>query len=144
MPTRSYSMKNVVATVDGQRVIGWYSGNAALTVTPDSNRGFLLVGAAGETLFSISPNKACRFKLQLMHTSPTHQLLLERAKQQDQGRLTSGIPFDWAETASGEGGTGDECFVEIHAEAQVGTEAQMREWTLVTGDYVTKVPDNRG
>lgn len=144
MPTRSFSIKNVVVTVDGQRVSGWYSGNSAFQVTPDANRGFMLVGAAGETLFSISPNKACRFRLQLMHTSPTHQLLMERLKQQEQGRLTGGIPVDWAETASGEGGTGDETFIEEQAEVQLGTEAQMRQWTLVTGDYTTKVPNNRG
>jgi hypothetical protein len=134
-------MAQFQGTVDGQTIFGFADGDDAVQVEHIENIGSLIVGADGATLFSQMASKAARIRIRLLHTSPTHELLLEKQRNQ-RNNILDGFPVDFVETASGEGGTADKCFIEVGAMFQYGKNGTPREWVLVTGDFEPKIPNN--
>lgn len=141
MGTITYSMLNVAATLDGRRVLGLADGDNAIQVSPGVDVGALTVGADGTYLFSQSADRSATIVLRLKHNSPTHRQLIEKWRAQRAGRIV-GFPFDVVDNASNEGGTGVDCFIQKAPDLQQGTNAQSREWTIVTGDWTPNVTIN--
>lgn len=135
---KAYSMLNVAATLDGRRVIGLMDGDDAIVTSPGVDVGTMLVGADGSWLFSQTADKSATIVLKLKPNSPTHRQLLEKWAAQRAGRLV-GFPFDIIDSASNEGGNGVDCFIQKAPEDAKGTNATVREWTLVTGDWTPSI-----
>lgn len=135
-----HSMLNIVATLDGRRVIGLMDGDNAIQITPGADVGTVLIGADGTGLFSQSADKSATIVLRLKPNSPTHRQLTEKWKAQRAGRVV-GFPFDKIDMASNEGGTGVNCFVSKAPEDVSGDKATVREWTLGCLDWTPSVPD---
>lgn len=138
--TIAYSMLNVTATLDGRRVIGLMDGDNAIQVSPGADVGTMLIGADGTPLFSQSADRSATITLRLKHNSPTHRQLVEKWRAQRSGRLI-GFPFDVIDSGSNEGGTGTDCFITQAPDDTKGTNATVREWVIVTGNWTPNVPD---
>ena len=136
MKSSSYSFKNVAATVNGQQVVGFWEGDDAVTVARLTDRGTMVVGADGSSIFSATANEGATITLRLQHTSPTHRLLLQRlARQSARGVRVTGFPFTVIDVDSGEGGAAADCYIQSAPDDTKGVNAGAREWVLVTGNY---------
>lgn len=141
MAMKAYSMLNVTPTLDGRKVIGLGDGDDAIVVSPGVDQGTMLVGADGTWLFSQTADKSATIVIKLKPNSPTHRQLTEKLMAQRAGRIV-GFPFDLVDGASGEGGNAPECYIQKAPDDSKGTNAVVREWTLVTGEWTPNVPDN--
>lgn len=138
----AYSMVNVVATIDRRAVQGFWDGDDAVTVDRNADRGTGLVGADGDSIFSITADKSAAITLRLQHTSPTHRLLHQKLKQQQaRGALYGGFSFSVKDLASGEGGSADKVYIQAAPSDGKGVNASAREWVLFAGEYVDEVPN---
>jgi len=138
----SYAAKNVTAMVNGQRVQGLWDGDDPITVESVDDLGALMVGADGDSIFSQFAGTAHTITLRLQHTSPTHTLLHQRwAVQRAPGVRVTPFPFTHMDVDSGEGGSANECFIMTAPSDQKGRNAVMREWVLVTGEYLPNIPN---
>lgn len=140
MSSSAYSMLNVVATLDGRRVIGHADGDNALQVSPGADAGTMMVGADGTTLFSGSADQSATITVRLKANSPTHRQLTQKYKAQKGGRIVA-FPFDFIERMIGEGGSAAECFIQKAPDLSLGTAATVREWVLITGNFIARVPN---
>lgn len=137
----AYSIKNVAATLDGQRVVGLWDGDDAVVITPLTDVGTMLVGADGSSIFSQSANNGATITLRLQHTSPTHRNLMQKLqRQRADGVRVSGFPFVLIDVDSNEGGSTDQCFIQTAPNDEKGVNAAAREWVLVTGDWKPEIP----
>lgn len=139
MPTTSYSIKNVVATLDGTQVSGLWDGDDVIMVTQREDVGTMNIGAAGDPLFSQSVDFSVEIKLKLQHTSATHILLVQKWKQQREGNLDP-FPFVLEDSSDNEGGSAEECYVMKAPDNQKGKIATVREWVLVSGKWDPEEP----
>lgn len=140
--TSAYSMVNVSATLDGRQIQGLWDGDDAISVTPGADIGGMLIGADGSSMFSQSSNRSARINIKLMHTSATHRQLMQKLKRQQQlGATASAFPFSFMDSASGEGGSADKCFIMTAPTDSKGTNATVREWVLITGQWNPEVPN---
>ncbi len=78
----AFSMKNVAAVLDGQKVVGFWDGDDVVQVEQMEDVGVMMVGADGSSIFSQSANEGTRITLRLQHTSPTHRLLATKLATQ--------------------------------------------------------------
>ena len=138
--TIAYSMLNVTATLDGRRVVGLMDGDNAIQVSPGADVGTMLIGADGTPLFSQSADRSATITLRLKPNSPTHRQLVEKWRAQRAGILR-GFPFDVIDSGSNEGGNGTDCFIQTAPDDSKGTNATVREWVVVTGNWTPNVPD---
>lgn len=137
----AYSMKNVSATLDGQRVVGLWDGDDAIVIAPLSEVGTMLVGADGSSIFSQSANNGATITVRLQHTSPTHRNLMQKLqRQRADGVKVTGFPFVVIDVDSNEGGSTDQCFIQTAPNDEKGVNAAAREWVLVTGDWKPEIP----
>lgn len=143
MPTNSaYSMVNVSATLDGRQILGLWDGDDAIVATPGADIGSMLIGADGSSIFSQSSDRSARISIKLMHTSPTHRQMMQKLKRQQQlGATGSAFPFSFMDSASGEGGSADKCYIMTAPVDGKGKNATVREWVLVTGEWNPEVPN---
>lgn len=125
----TYSMLNEVAVLDGLRIIGFWDGDDAVSITPGADVGTGLIGADGSGIFSQSADKSADINIKLQHTSEAHRRLLEKLSAQQQGRL-DGFPFSIKELKSGKGGQTDKCFIKQQPTEQAGNTASVMEWVL--------------
>lgn len=138
----AYSMKNVAAMLDGQKIIGLWDGDDAIMVEQIEDVGSMLIGADGSSIFSQSANEGARITIKLQHTSATHRLLATKlAVQRAPGFKVTGFPFSIKDVDSGEGGASDQCFIEKAPNDEKGKNATVREWVLVTGQYKADIPN---
>lgn len=138
----AYSYLNVAATVDGQIVQGLWEGDDAIIVTFASDMGTGLIGADGSGIFSVAANKSVTISIKLQHTSPTHRLLHQKLKrQQALGGAASAFPFVVMDSASGEGGVADRCYIQTAPADSKGVNAAVREWILWSGEFIPEVPN---
>jgi hypothetical protein len=139
----AYSFLNVSATIDRRDVIGGWDGDDAIVVTPGADAGTGLIGANGDGIFSISADQSASISVKLMHTSPTHELLHKKWKQQRaRGANASAFSFVIKDKVSGEGYTADKCYIMSAPETSHGKNATVREWILWTASAVPEVPNN--
>lgn len=136
----AYSYIAVAATLDGQKVIGLWDGDDAITIEPGADVGTGLVGVDGSSIFSQHADRSANITIRLQHTSPTHRLLVEKWKQQQAGQLI-GFPFDVMDKNSGEGGTAATCFVRTAPTDSKGRAAVSREWVIWTGEFEPATPN---
>jgi hypothetical protein len=138
----AYGIVNVANTVDGQQVQGLWDGDDAFVITQGAEKGSMLIGADGSGLFSISADKSATITIRLMHTSPTHALLMRKLKrQQAVGAVSAAFPVTKMDTGSGEGGSADKCFIQSAPVDQTGKNATVREWVLVTAEWSPEIPN---
>lgn len=139
----AYSMVNVSATLDGQKVQGLWDGDDAIVVTQGADAGSGLVGADGSSIFSISADNSAQISVKLQHTSPTHRLLHQKWKRQKAlGSTAAAFPFSLIDNGTNEGGSADRVFIMTAPADSKGKNAVVREWVLWTGDWNTEIPDN--
>lgn len=140
--TSAYSMINVSATLDRRDVKGLWDGDDAIVVTMNSDVGEILVGADGSSIFSISADQSAEISIKLQHTSPTHKFLSQKLKQtRNRGANVNPFSFSIKDRVSGEGGTGDKCYIMTAPEDSKGKNATVREWVIVTGDWNPEIPN---
>ncbi|MBG6211678.1 hypothetical protein IWQ49_006369 [Labrenzia sp. EL_126] len=140
--TSAYGFVNTANSVDGQVIQGLWDGDDAIQIAPLADKGQMVIGADGSGLFSVSANKGAMITLRLMHTSPTHRLLMQKLKrQQALASPVTAFPVTAYDTSSGEGGTADKCFIQTAPTDTKGANATSREWVLVTGEFVAEVPN---
>lgn len=140
--TSAYGFVNTSNMVDGQLIQGIWDGDDAISIAPLADKGTMLIGADGSAMFSVSANKGATITLRLMHTSPTHRLLMQKLKrQQALASPATAFPVTAYDTSSGEGGTADKCFIMTAPTDTKGTNATVREWVLVTGEFVPEIPN---
>lgn len=139
MKTDAYSALNLAATLDGQKVQGLWEGDNAIQADPGVDVGTGLVGVQGDGLFSQTSDKSAKITLRVMHTSPTHRLLIQKWKAQRAGRLVP-FGFDHLDTLNNEGGSADECYIMTAPSDTKGVTATVREWVLWTADYEPATP----
>lgn len=138
----AYSMSNVAATIDGREVIGFWDGDDAVTVAQGADKGTGVIGADGSGIFSISANKSATITFRLMHTSPTHRLLMQKLRrQQALGAGITAFPVTVIDTASNEGGAAQKCYIMTAPSDSKGTNATVREWVLWTVEWTPEIPN---
>lgn len=138
----AYSMVSVSATLDGRQILGLWDGDDAIVVSPGADIGTMMIGADGSSLFSQSADRSARVNIKLMHTSPTHRQLMQKLKRQQQlGANGAAFPFSFMDSASGEGGSADKCYIQAAPADGKGKNATVREWVLVTGEWNPEVPN---
>lgn len=132
----AYSFKNVVASLAGQRVVGFWEGDNAVEIAPVEDVGSLMMGADGESLFSVFAGSPHTITLRVQHTSPAHELLLRKLAElkADTPRM-EGFPFSARDIRSNDGGSTEQAFVQGEPTEGFGKAASMREWTLVCGNW---------
>jgi hypothetical protein len=141
MKSTSYSFNAVAASLNGQKVQGFWEGDDAVTTEPLADAGSMMVGADGSSIFSASANEGATITLRLQHTSPTHRLLTQLwLRQRVKGMKITGFPFTVMDVTSGEGGAAEQCFIQAAPTDSKGDVATVREWVLVTGSYKPEVP----
>lgn len=141
--TSAYGFQNVSASVDGQKVIGLWDGDDAIVVAHSTDKGTGLTGVAGDGIFSVSASRSATITLRLMHTSPTHRLLMQKLKrQQALASMSAAFPFSFMDAGSGEGGSADKVFIQGAPADQKGVNAVVREWVLWTADWNPEIPNN--
>lgn len=138
--TSSYTAINLAVSLDGVAVIGLFDGDNAIQVDQNVDAGVGLVGVQGDSIFSQTADRSASVTLRLMHTSPTHRQLMQKWQAQQAGILRP-FAFDHMDSASGEGGSGDEFYVMRAPSDTKGTNATVREWVLWTGDYKSNIPN---
>lgn len=140
--TSAFGMINTSNMVDGQQIQGLWDGDDAISIAPLADKGTMMIGADGSALFSVSANKGATISIKLMHTSPTHRLLMQKLKrQQALASPATAFPVTAYDTASGEGGTADKCFIQSAPTDTKGINATVREWVLVTGEFNAEIPN---
>ncbi|QHJ76971.1 MAG: hypothetical protein [Caudoviricetes sp.] len=140
MPVIAYSMLNVQATLDGQKVTGLGDGDNAIEVAWGSDVGTPLVGADGTYLFSQSADQSATITIRVKPNSPTHRQLTQKLAAQRAGRLT-GFTFDVVDSGMNEGGTAVDCFIKTAPTDQKGTNAVVREWGIWSGNWTPLIPN---
>jgi hypothetical protein len=139
--TTSYSMTNVVATVDRRQIIGFWDGDDVVSVAMSGNVSTTMVGADGSSINSVSADKSAEISIKLQHTSPTHRFLHQKLKQM-RARGANATPFSFTvkDKVSGEGGVADKCVIMTAPADGKGKNASMREWKLTTGEFIPEIP----
>lgn len=138
----SYSHKNVTATIDGQRVQGFWDGDDAIVVEPVEDIGTLMVGADGSGLFSQRAGRPHTITMRLQHTSPAHRLLHQKWRaQQAVGVRVRSFRVTVMDVDSNEGGVASECWIQSAPSDSKGVNAVAREWVVVTADWTPEVPN---
>ncbi|KAA0970809.1 DUF3277 family protein [Aureimonas fodinaquatilis] len=137
----SYGFGAVAATLDGQPVSGFWEGDDALVVTRRDDIGTEVVGADASFLFSQNMSRAATITLRLMHTSPTHRMLLQKEKRQRALAGGRGFPFDFKDKSSGEGGSTPQAYIKTGPDNSKGRNAAVRVWVLVCGDWNEMIPN---
>lgn len=138
----AYAMVNVSATLDGRQVLGLWDGDDAIVVTHGADIGTMLIGADGSALFSQSSDRSAQISIKLQHTSPMHRNLTEKLKRQRAlGSVQAAFPFSLIDNQSNEGGSADRCFIMQAPGDSKGTNATVREWVLVTGEWTPEIPN---
>lgn len=140
MSVIAYSMLNVQATLDGQKVVGLGDGDSAIEVEWGVDVGTPLVGADGTYLFSQASNNSAKITVRLKPNSPTHRQLIQKLAAQRAGRL-NGFTFDVVDSGMNEGGTAVDCFIQHAPNDQKGTNATVREWVIWSGNWTPLVPN---
>lgn len=130
----TYSMKGVAATLDGIPIIGFFDGDDVVAVDKIEDVGEWLIGADGGGLFNQSADDAVTITLKLMHTSPAHTQLIQKAQQQKAGSLIP-FPFDVIDVNAPEGVNAGNCMVVKEPTKNWGKKATVREWVLASPDW---------
>lgn len=136
----SYTAINLAASLGGVPVSGLFDGDNAIQVDQSVDAGVGLVGVQGDSIFSQTADRSAAVTLRLMHTSSTHRQLLQKWHAQQAGILIP-FTFDHMDTASKEGGAGDEFYVQRAPVDAKGMNAVVREWVIWTGDYKSNITD---
>lgn len=137
--TTAYSFDEVAVTLAGTEVYGFFEGDDAVTVEENADIGAMLVGADGSSIFSQSADRAAQITVKLQHTSPTHRYLTQLLSRQRGGAL-AGVAVSVRDSRSNEGGACEAAFIMQATSDQKGTNATVREWVLVTGDWQRTIP----
>lgn len=135
----AYSQLNVTCMLDGVRVLGFWDGDDAIVVEPNTDVGQMLVGADGSSIFSQSADESAKITLRLQHTSPAHRNLMQKWQRQRAAAL-DGFPFSVLDTRSGEGGSTDQAFIMTAPLDQKGKNAAVRVWVLACGSWKPEIP----
>jgi hypothetical protein len=128
-PLTIYSFDNVVVTIDGREVVGFWEGEDAVTVTRETDVGTVLRGADGANIVSITNDQSAMLSLKLQPNSAMNQYLSQRVKLL---RLGSQRVMNIAirDTISGEGGGCSSAIVTKEPDRSYGATASMREWII--------------
>ncbi len=136
----AFSFKNVVASIAGQRIVGFWEGDNAVEIAPVEDAGSLMVGADGDALYSVYAGNPHTVILRLQHTSPSHEFLLQKLKElkADTPRM-DGFSISVRDIRSNDGGSSARAFIQGEATVSFGKAGSIREWTLVCGDWESNV-----
>lgn len=138
----SYTYQNVVVTIAGLLVEGFFDGDDAITIEPGVDTGTGLVGADGSSIWSGSADNSATITLNLMHTSDAHRLLTQLLQvQRTPSRRSPGFSIAINEVGSNEGGSADRCYILTPPTDSKGKAATVRSWVLWTGDYRRLIPN---
>ena len=132
MPGKSYvySFSNLQMTINGLSVEGFWEGDDAITITPNSDNATPLVGVDGDATVSYSTDDAVRIVLRLKADSPMNSILERYYRRARAGNFGSGFPVSVRNTGNGEGGSAAECHIIRAPERQFGLNATQREWEI--------------
>jgi hypothetical protein len=128
-PLTLYSFMNVVATVDGRQVIGFWEGDDAVVVERQTDLGTALTGADGASVVSITADQTATVTLKLQANSAMNGYLEQRVKAMRMGSpkvLTIGI----VDTGTGEGGGCSSAVIIKEPSKSYGAQATEREWVI--------------
>lgn len=128
--TYTYAFPNVMTTVNGYAVRGFWEGDNAVEVTPGADAATMLVGADGDATFSFTADESAMITLRLKPDSPMNRILAELLARGRAGALPNGFPIAVRNTGNGEGGAAAEAHVLQVGSRSFGTNATVREWTI--------------
>ena len=128
--TYVYSFSNVQVTLNGLSVEGFWEGDDAVTITPNSDNGTPLVGVDGDATVSYSTDDAVRIVLRLKADSPMNSRLERYYRQARAGNFGNGFPIAVRNTGNGEGGSAANAHIIRAPERQFGLNATQREWEI--------------
>lgn len=127
-----YSFNDVAVYVDNVLVEGFWEGDDAVIVEPNSDIATAIVGADGKALISVSADRAASITLKLQPNSEMHKRLLRKFDELRSGQF---LPFSMSvtDTRNGEGGSSVECVAMTKPSDQFGVQASVREWKIFAG-----------
>lgn len=134
--TYVYSFRNVVVTIDGIKVNGFWEGDDAVTLAPNSDNATYVAGADGSGTVSYSADDAVRVTLRLKPESPANRYLETLFRDARQGDFGAGVPISVRNVGNGEGGSAANAHVMIAPERAFGASQTVREWTLIANPWV--------
>lgn len=133
--TYSYSFANVVVTVNGLKVTGFWEGDDAVQVAPSADNATPLVGADGEATVSYSMDDSVRVTMRLKPNSPMNAILEAFYRRARARGIGTSFPVSLLDTSNGEGGSGADGHVIQAPERQFGGNATVREWVLFVNSW---------
>lgn len=133
--TYVYSFQNLQATVNNLPVEGFWEGDDAITIAPNSDNATPLVGVDGDATVSYSTDDSVRVTLRLKADSPANALLANYYRRARAGGFGSGFPVSIRNTGNGEGGSGAEAHVIQAPEQSFGLNATVRVWVLFVNGW---------
>lgn len=125
-----YSFENVQATVNGLAVNGFWEGDDAISIAPNSDNATPLVGADGDATVSYTADDSVNITLRLKPDSPMNATLENYFRRARAGGFGAGFPIAVRNTGNGEGGAAPEAHVIQAPERQLGVNATVREWVI--------------
>lgn len=129
-PLTIYSFQNVVLTIDGRRVEGFWEGDDAIQLERPTDLGTPLVGADGSSLVSITADQTATLTLRLQPTSPWNRELANRVKQIRNGASVTPMVISLRDTSTGEGGGCSAAVIIKEPDSSWGDAASAREWQI--------------
>lgn len=132
--TTAYSAANLVVTIDGRPVEGFWEGDDAVTVERSSDNATPMVGVDGSATVSISTDDSVSITLRLQPNSPANRVLQSKYMQNRAGR-SAPFPISIRDTGSGEGGSAAYCVVTERPSIELGANATVREWVIFANPW---------
>jgi hypothetical protein len=129
MRLSAYSFKNVVVTIDGRPLEGFWEGDDAVAVDRRADNVTPVVGVDGTATASISADDSVEITIKLQPNSPANQVLYNKFLQNRSGRLAP-FPISIRDTGNGEGGSAAQAVIMDSPSAQFGGNASEREWKI--------------
>jgi len=136
----AYSFKNVAVVIDGKPASGFWEGDDAVVIERNQDSVTPVVGVDGDATASISADDSVMITLRLQPNSPTHQVLMNKFRQNRGGRAR---PFSIGvrDTGNGEGGSAPRAIITVSPNASFGQNATVREWTIFANPWTWQPVD---
>lgn len=130
----SFSFANLSALVDGVPLVGFWEGDDAITIEPNSPDGNAIVGVDGDAVVSRPVDQSVNITLRLSPNSAAHRILTNKKRAIDNNEIQN-FAISITDTGNGEGGSSTQATIIQAPSMSFGENATVREWVVFANDF---------
>lgn len=139
MSARAYSIleNHVIISASGYatfEIDGWGEGDDVLQIRRRADLITDKMGADGNMVISLNPNKSGEIILRLTQTSPANKKLLQLAGTAVSATTWVPVMVFWQDSYRQDSGAGSPGYIKGFPEIKRGAEANEQEWTIVVAN----------